>query len=387
MVRLLREPHSLCDSMFLHSAARKPAQTLRCALKVAPAREILRDTDKSLMARIDPELRILKPLLAHLEREYRKHERAWVKLLDARALRSFRRDIDALGELLESPSDRPDPARSARMDRVRSQCAELLVAARLLSTGCRVEHEVETPSGKHVDFRALRNDAVLHVHVKRAPRPSLRDADARVASVWRTLERVERGLTVTVNAVAPPRGAARDDMLRDAREFLEQASVGDECTLHDATGHASARLRAIAPNACRHIELVPDLSASFDEHVPRFQATLRKAFSQFMPRGENLIVLCGSVGGFEPFATALLGSHIERWDKRPRVGELIAYGRGGDGFWAGGVRNQSRLAAYWTLARGSEPLLFLREPLAGPSAKAPSERARAACMLAREIFA
>jgi hypothetical protein len=125
---------------------------------------------------------------------------------------------------------------------------------------------------------------------------------------------------------------------------------------------------------------VADLSASFDDHVPRFQATLRKAFSQFMPRHENLIVVCGSSGVIDAFATALLGSQMERWDKRPRAGELVAYGRGGDGFWAGAMRNQSRLAAYWPLAAGSGPLLFLREP----SGRAP---ANPGIQLARAVFA
>ena len=121
--------------------------------------------------------------------------------------------------------------------------------------------------------------------------------------------------------------------------------------------------------------------ASFDDHVPRFQSTLRKAFSQFMPRSENLFVVCGSSGGIEPFATALLGSNIERWDKRPRAGELIAYGRGGDGFWAGSMRNQSRMAVYWPLVPGAGPLLFLRETSA--MRNAPTR----AVELARSIFA
>jgi hypothetical protein len=67
----------------------------------------------------------------------------------------------------------------------------------------------------------------------------------------------------------------------------------------------------------------------------------------------------------------------------------VAYGRGGDGFWAGSLRNQSRLAAYWTLARGNGPLLFLREPgaRAGAATTPASSTSAGAIRLARSVFA
>jgi hypothetical protein len=236
-----------------------------------------------------------------------------------------------------------------------------MVAQRLLLAACAIEREAPTPSGRRVDFRATRNGTVLHVHVKRAPQPTLRDAHVVIPQAFRMLERVPRGLVVALSVARPLRGNTQARGIEAAREFLEQASIGEEFAIHDAEGRTAARLRAIAPSTGRTVELVADLSSAFDDHVPRFQATLRKAFSQFMPKGENLIVVCGASGSIEAFATALLGSQIERWDKRPHVGEMVAYGRGGDGFWAGAMRNQSRLAVYWPMAKGAGPLLFLRE--------------------------
>jgi len=90
------------------------------------------------------------------------------------------------------------------------------------------------------------------------------------------------------------------------------------------------------------------------------QATFRKAFAQFMPSGENLVVVCGAASDREAFATALLGSHVERWDRRPRVGASVAYGRAGDGFWAGALRSESRLAVFWPLVPQGEPRLYVR---------------------------
>ncbi len=264
---------------------------------------------------------------------------------------------------------------------MRSVCAEILIAARLLEAGCAIEHEVETPSGKHVDFRARRDGATLNIHVKRAPLPTLQDANVEVPAAWRVLEAVPRGLVVALALSHPLRARAMEEAIKESIAFLEAASVGEEIVFAGADVRTAARLRVVAPSTSARVELVADLSAAFDDHVPRFQATLRKAFSQFMPRSENVFVVCGSSGGIEPFATALLGSNIERWDKRPRAGELIAYGRGGDGFWAGSMRNQSRLAVYWPLVPGAGPLLFLRETSA--MRHAPTR----AVELARSIFA
>lgn len=335
-----------------------------------------RIADKPRMSRRLDERTTLRPLVADLARDFARHEASWKALANPRLLRDFRRDLDDIGELLESRLDE-----ELRFDRIRSVCAELVVARRLLEHGCTIEHEVDTPSGRHVDFRARRDGATLCIHVKRAPLPTLRDVEMSVPRAWRRLETVGRGLVVALSLERNLRGKAIESALAEAFPFLEAARVGEELSFHGASGEQSARLRVVAPSTGGRVEIVADLSAAFDDHVPRFQATLRKAFSQFMPRSENLVVVCGSSGGIDPFAIALLGSHIERWDKRPRVGELVAYGRGTDGFWAGSLRNQSRLAAYWPLARDAGPLLFLRETAA---LRANPPRS---VLLARSVFA
>ena len=361
------------------------------------------------MARAAHDRDDLRRLVDRLHRSFAEHHAAWATRIEPASLRAFRRRLDDSAEILAERTNttrskrtgvHADSAGSSqasaegsakgsnsdsniepRLDRVRTICAECLVAERLLLAGCEVEYEVETPSGRHVDFRAWRDGAALDIHVKRAPHPTLRDTSTVVPTSWRTLETVHRNLVVALALTRNLRGRALHAALDEAFAFVEQASVGDEIAFRDAEARTAARLRAIAPSTSSHVEVVPDHSASFDSHVPRFQATLRKAFAQFMPRSENVMVVCGSTGGFEAFATALLGSHIERWDKKPRVGELMAYGRGGDGFWSGAMRNQSRIAVYWALEPFAQPLLFLREP---PGS---TERAKAAVTLARAIFA
>ena len=72
---------------------------------------------------------------------------------------------------------------------------------------------------------------------------------------------------------------------------------------------------------------------------------MRKAYRQFMPGATNVILICSShVEDAEDFATALLGSHIERWDAHPPQGRRVAHGRDADGFWHGipvGLREEA----------------------------------------------
>ena len=74
---------------------------------------------------------------------------------------------------------------------------------------------------------------------------------------------------------------------------------------------------------------------------------MRKAYRQFMPGATNVILICSShVEDAEDFATALLGSHIERWDAHPPQGRRVAHGRDADGFWHGQGSPES-MAAGW----------------------------------------
>ncbi|MDI9403550.1 MAG: hypothetical protein QM516_06725 [Limnohabitans sp.] len=350
-----------------------------------------------------PQVTEIVALLTQLERLFAREEAAWAERMDLKALRRFRRALDEahdrLHQHLRAPLPEDATSDAHLLDSARSLCAETMVAARLLLAGCAVEHEVETPSGKHVDFQARRDGLTIHVHVKRAPQETFRAVRGAVPRAWRTLENAGRGLVIALFLWKNLRGAALQAALKDAFDFVEQASVGDELLLREPRTARTARiksglhetapcarLRIAGPSASGHAEVVADVEEHMDRHVPRFQATLRKAFSQFMPRSENIIVVCGNHIGFEAFATALLGSRIERWDRRPRVGSYIAYGRGGDGFWAGSMRNQSRMAVYWPLDLGAAPLLFVRQPVQARSASRHDTQEKTA-QLVQSIFA
>jgi hypothetical protein len=89
------------------------------------------------------------------------------------------------------------------------------------------------------------------------------------------------------------------------------------------------------------------LPSGFADLSPRIRKLLYRAYQQFMPKGINVILVCchhpDDLHGFE---TALLGTHIERWDAFPPRGRRVAHGREDDGFWFGQRFAESRFAAW-----------------------------------------
>jgi hypothetical protein len=98
------------------------------------------------------------------------------------------------------------------------------------------------------------------------------------------------------------------------------------------------------------VSLTIGLPTGFIDIAPRFAKLMQRAHKQFMPKAVNVIMTGSShvedVGDFE---TALLGSHIERWDRHPPAGRRIAHGRAADGFWSGSRFHESEVAGWFKL--------------------------------------
>ena len=97
-----------------------------------------------------------------------------------------------------------------------------------------------------------------------------------------------------------------------------------------------------------HVSLAIGLPSGFSDQTPRIHKLLNRAYQQFMPKAMNVILMCSrdpaDVGDFQ---TALLGSHVERWDAVPPRGRRIAHGRAEDGFWYGGRFAESVVAGWF----------------------------------------
>jgi hypothetical protein len=90
------------------------------------------------------------------------------------------------------------------------------------------------------------------------------------------------------------------------------------------------------------------LPSGFIDQAPRFRRLMHRAHHQFMPRAVNVIAICSSHEGDQvDFETALLGSHVERWDAFPPRGKRVAHGRASDGFWHGQRFSDSHFAVWF----------------------------------------
>lgn len=225
--------------------------------------------------------------------------------------------------------------------------AEAMVARRLVERGCMIDFEVATPSGRACDFAVHGQGHAFYLHLKRldTTRPGRRRLT--ISSRLRALERVPRPYVVSVRWPDGAGDARMQRLVERAAEFIARARVGDEASLRDDDGSALGHVRIVAPWDGSHVSLHIGLPSSLGDVAGHMGRLLRRAYRQFMPRADNVILICSSHEDEFPYmATALLGTHVERWDEFPPRGRRIAHGRAEDGLWHGRRFNDS-CAAGW----------------------------------------
>ncbi len=225
--------------------------------------------------------------------------------------------------------------------------AEVMVARHLLSRGCRLRVEVLTPSGRTCDFEVGHGDERFFLHVKHLNTDRPVRKRLTVSSRLRYLERIARPYVVSVHLRDVLDDGRMQHFVVSAADFIQRARIGDELVVRGDDGVEIGGCRIVAPWQGERVIIVLGLPTGFIDDAPRIRRLMRKAYQQFMPRATNVILICSShVEDAEDFATALLGTHIERWDTQPPRGRRVAHGRDADGFWHG-KRSPGSLAAGW----------------------------------------
>jgi len=237
--------------------------------------------------------------------------------------------------------------------------AEATVARHLLARGCRLRFEVPTPLGRRCDFEVKAPqeggpERTFYLHVKRldSDRPVRHPRQLMaVTSRLRVLERIARPYIVQVRWHEGLSAQQMQRLVTQAGEFILQARVGEEMISRDHDGRELGGVRIIAPWEGTHVNVTIGLPPGFVDQAPRFRRLAQRAYQQFMPRAVNVIMICsGQVDDEGDFETALLGSHIERWDAYPPRGKRVAHGRANDGFWHGQRFSASKFAGWFCLA-------------------------------------
>ena len=258
--------------------------------------------------------------------------------------------ISGLSRLLESLESQG--SRRPFMD----HWIEAMVADRLHRRGAELETEVETPAGRTCDFRVRYDGAEWFLHVKRL-RSERRGRKLHISPRLRVLEHIERPFIVRVRWADGLDDDSMQQLVVRASEFLEMAKVGDELTVRDETGFEVGAVRVVGPWEGSHVSLAIGLPGGFIDETARLRRLLDKAYRQFMPRQDNVVLVAGSRQDEAiDFESAVLGATEERWDAHPGKGGRAALGRASDGFWAGSSRPESRICA-WCLANPADKTL------------------------------
>ncbi len=268
-----------------------------------------------------------------------------VALLDAVAENaiSSRNAKDLLHRMKSAP-------RAPRRAAVR---CEIEVALRFIEAGNRVRAEVTGPQGRSVDLEVHTDDGIFAVHVKRLQVSPLPQGPLPLG--FNELSSIPRPYVVGVEWLEA--GEPDAGVLAKAREFLLGARIGDRLALRNASAQRIGTMEVVAPRppdpeGTTFIRLIAAGNANHAKSlVGRAGRLLRRAYRQFVPDRENVIVLAG--GG--PTARdivdrAVLGGHVERWDQFPNTSQRIAHGRNEEGLWQGRRFERSHLVAWCPLA-------------------------------------
>ncbi|MDP7069770.1 MAG: hypothetical protein QF561_00280 [Phycisphaerales bacterium] len=263
-------------------------------------------------------------------------------------------DVPGLQPLLESLLSQQ------RRRRFLDLWVEAMVADQLHSRGCELLAEVETPSGRTCDFRVRLDGLEWFLHVKRLDEG--RRGEARHLSIsprLRVLEQIARPFMVRIRWAEGIDEVLMQEFVERASVFLEMAKIGDELTVRDESGLELGAVRVVGQWEGGHISLAIGLPSGFVDETPRIRRLLDRAYRQFMPRAENVILVVGTRrAAILDFDSALLGAAEERWDTHPSGGGRAAVGRARDGFWSGGSRPESTMCA-WSHANAASSRLHI----------------------------
>ena len=249
-----------------------------------------------------------------------------------------------------------------RPSRRASVIAEIGVAERLLALGADLRVEVPNPEGRSADLEVELDSTRFFLHLKRLPDPKPNESPQHaLPKQLEGLEELPRPYRVGVRI---REGLTKDELESvevALREFLLGARMGDRRVIRDTTDEELAAAVVIAPSETGHVELTGGAIDRAAPLIDRAHRLLRRAYQQFVPGAENIILLIGGgVHGGEVMDLALLGVHEERWDRLPRRHQRIAHGRAADGLWSGKHFERSNIAA-WLEDPFADGRLWIRE--------------------------
>lgn len=224
--------------------------------------------------------------------------------------------------------------------------AEIEILLRCLAAGLEVRTEVSIDGGRPIDLVVALPTGRFAVHVKRLP--VVLDAAPPVPAAFTALSDVPRPYRVGVRWLdtEPPDAG----VIEEVRGFLRAARMRDRHPIkRDDRVLGIVEVRAPSADQRGIIQFVP-MGTANALMVERTGRLLRRGYAQFAPGLENAIVVVGGSDETEDLVDrAILGGHVERWDRLPNVGQRVAHGRDDGGLWTGRHYERSRLVGWCPL--------------------------------------
>ncbi len=224
---------------------------------------------------------------------------------------------------------------------------EAMVARHIIHRTDKVpDYEVPTRRGRAADFRVCTDEGVLYIHVKFLRMDQASQNQGDLQSRLKPLRKISRPVLYAIVFYRDFSDAEMRDFYQFSKKLLEQGFEG-EYSFNDGRGQTLAKCGVKPWPYTRKVRLVVTGACRFVEDVMRLRRTLRKAYGQFVPGQDNLILVSGTWSDdVAEFQEALCGSGPlllpGPWDN-VSVAQSI---RDDEAFWAEG-RHQESQAAGW----------------------------------------
>ncbi|MCH2161392.1 MAG: hypothetical protein MK085_05915 [Phycisphaerales bacterium] len=235
-----------------------------------------------------------------------------------------------------------------RPERRASVIAEIGITERLLALGAHLRVEVPNAEGRSADLEVRIDGVHFFLHIKRMPNPPADEpAVPPLPALLRELESLERPYRVAVHCREELTEAELSRVHDELHGFLLAARIGDRRIIRDDEQRTLADAVVVAPSEDTSITLTRGEYFRAEAGFANAHRLLCRAYRQFVPGAENVTLLIGGgpYGG-HTMELALLGSHVERWDRLPRQHQIVAHGRAGDGLWSANRYERSHIAAW-----------------------------------------
>jgi hypothetical protein len=217
--------------------------------------------------------------------------------------------------------------------------AEVLIARHLLKKGCEIAVEIPTPKGKSVDFEASFLADKYYLHVKRLNSDENSTKKIKLYQRLDSLHKINKPFSIDIDILPDLSEKEFNCFTHKVKTFILNGTPGQLFTFIDNFGDKLGSCFIVKEhNGTSVIIRGKPMILNWPNTEKRFNSILKKAYDQFMPNGNNIILISGE------FASD--------------IADLKENLKSNSGFWKSGQQRQSQIIIWFCFSPYAETVEF-----------------------------